>query len=188
MQFDHRMLAYAIFVIAMLHAIDVAGAVEDRGVRTGAFVLFAAILLQVALGIATLLWVVPLSLALLHQAMAMLVLTAATVHAALLKHQPGNLPRIAARAGIHPGSPLTRRRAGWQRHPPAPVQVGDHVGFVLDPIDSRTTSGPAPAVIFCASSLPVGRRRRRMIKERVSPILARCENNCTLDTSLTPAS
>src|SRR5579859_7696801 len=43
-QFDHRMLAYAIFVIALLHAIDVAGAVKDRGVRTGAFVLFAAVL------------------------------------------------------------------------------------------------------------------------------------------------
>jgi cytochrome c oxidase assembly protein subunit 15 len=81
-QFDHRMLAYAIFVIALFHAIDVAGAVKDRGVRTGAFVLFAAILLQMALGIATLLWVVPLSLALLHQAVAMLVLTAATVHVA----------------------------------------------------------------------------------------------------------
>jgi heme a synthase len=81
-QFDHRMLAYAIFVIALLHALDVAGAVKGRGVRTGAFVLFAAILLQIALGIATLLWVVPLSLALLHQALAMLVLTVASVHAA----------------------------------------------------------------------------------------------------------
>src|ERR1700722_957285 len=81
-QFDHRMLACAIFVIALLHAVDVASAVQDRGVRTGAFVLFATILLQTALGIATLLWVVPLSLALLHQAMAMLVLTAATVHVA----------------------------------------------------------------------------------------------------------
>jgi heme a synthase len=83
------MLAYAIFVIALLHAIDVTGAVKDRGVRIGAFVLFAAILLQVALGIATLLWVVPLSLALLHQAMAMLVLTAATVHAAFVGRPSG---------------------------------------------------------------------------------------------------
>src|SRR6202046_1110597 len=38
MQFDHRMLACAIFVIALLHAVDVASAVQDRGVRTGAFV------------------------------------------------------------------------------------------------------------------------------------------------------
>ena len=112
MQFDHRMLAYAIFVIALLHVIDVAGAVTDRGVRTGAFVLFAAILLQMALGIATLLWVVPLLLALLHQAMAMLVLTAATVHVAFLKQQQVNLPLTPAQAGIQPGSPLSRGRAG----------------------------------------------------------------------------
>ena len=67
--------------------------------RTGALVLFAAILLQMALGIATLLWVVPLSLALLHQAMAMLVLTAATVHAAGLGRRV-SLPLIPAKAGI----------------------------------------------------------------------------------------
>ena len=83
-QFDHRMLAYAIFVVALVHAIDVGRTVKDGGVRFGAFVLFAAIVLQIALGIATLLWVVPLSLALLHQAVAMLVLTAASVHAAHL--------------------------------------------------------------------------------------------------------
>jgi heme a synthase len=111
-QFDHRMLAYAILVIALLHAIDVAGAVKERGVRTGAFILFAAILVQVALGIATLLWVVPLSLALLHQAVAMLVLTAASVHAAFVKQRQVNLPLIPAQVGIHPGSPLSRGRAG----------------------------------------------------------------------------
>ena len=83
-QFDHRMLAYAIFVVALVHAIDVGRTVKDGGVHFGAFVLFAAIVLQIALGVATLLWVVPLSLALLHQAMAMLVLTAASVHAAHL--------------------------------------------------------------------------------------------------------
>ena len=48
--------------------------VKEGAARTGAFVLFAAVMLQVALGIATLLLVVPLPLALAHQAMAMLVL------------------------------------------------------------------------------------------------------------------
>jgi heme a synthase len=110
-QFDHRMLAYAIFVIALLHAIDVARAVKDRGVRIGAVVLFAVSVLQMALGIATLLWVVPLSLALLHQAMAMLVLTAATVHAAVVQ-QRVTLPLIPVQAGIQPGSPLSRGRTG----------------------------------------------------------------------------
>jgi heme a synthase len=112
-QFDHRMLAYAIFVIALLHAIDVGGTVKDRGVRTGAFVLLAAVLLQIGLGVATLVWVVPLPLALLHQAMAMLLLTAATVHAASLR-RPASLPLIPAQAGIQglvqrTGSPPSRR-------------------------------------------------------------------------------
>ena len=80
-QFDHRMLAYVIFIVALLHVIDVARTVKEGAARTGALVLFAAIVAQIALGIATLLWVVPLPLALAHQATAMLVLTAATVHA-----------------------------------------------------------------------------------------------------------
>ena len=67
-QFDHRMLAYAILVVAVLHAFDVERTVQADAVRVGAFALFAAVTLQVALGIATLLWRVPLPLALLHQA------------------------------------------------------------------------------------------------------------------------
>jgi heme a synthase len=91
-QFDHRMLAYAIFVGALLHAIDVARTVKEGPARAEAFVLFAAVVLQVALGIATLAWVVPAPLALLHQALAMLVLTAATVHAAFVI--PGPSQRV----------------------------------------------------------------------------------------------
>jgi len=111
-QFDHRMLAYAIFVIALLHALDIAGAIKDRRARIGAFVLFAAVVLQMALGIATLVWVVPLWLGLLHQAGAMLVLTIASVHAAFVRRQQMNLALIPAQAGIQPGSPLSRGRAG----------------------------------------------------------------------------
>jgi len=81
-QFDHRMLAYLIFVCAFLHVIDVARTVKVGSLRAGAFFLFAAVALQVALGITVLLLVVPLTLALLHQATAMLILTAATLHAA----------------------------------------------------------------------------------------------------------
>ena len=50
--------------------------------RAGAFVLAASVVLQVALGVATLLLQVPLAVALAHQGLAMLVLTAAAVHAA----------------------------------------------------------------------------------------------------------
>ncbi len=87
-QFDHRMLAYVIFIVAAYHAFDVARAVKAGPARAGALVLFAAITLQAALGIATLLLVVPLPLALLHQAMAMLILTAATLHAANVVERP----------------------------------------------------------------------------------------------------
>jgi cytochrome c oxidase assembly protein subunit 15 len=94
-QFDHRLLAYAILVAALLHMFDVVRTV--RAAQWGAAALVAAIVLQVALGIATLLWRVPLPLALLHQAAAMLVLTVATVHAATLAER---LPHaIAAPTG-----------------------------------------------------------------------------------------
>jgi cytochrome c oxidase assembly protein subunit 15 len=109
-QFDHRMLAYAIFAGALLHAFDVERSVQDRAARVGAFGLFAAVTLQVALGIVTLLWRAPLPLALAHQAMAMLVLTAAVLHAANVA-QRTRMPLIPAHAALQPGSPLTRGRA-----------------------------------------------------------------------------
>ena len=73
-QFDHRMLAYAIFILALWHALDVARTVKAGPARPGAFVLAAAVALQVALGVATLLLQVPLAVALAHQGLAMLVL------------------------------------------------------------------------------------------------------------------
>jgi heme a synthase len=96
-QFDHRMLAYAIFIGALLHAFDVARTVKGRA-RAGAFVLFAAVALQLALGVATLLLRVPPPLALLHQAMAMLVLTAATLHAANVAERAPRAIAAPARA------------------------------------------------------------------------------------------
>jgi cytochrome c oxidase assembly protein subunit 15 len=104
-QFDHRVLAYAIFLIALVHAIDVGRTVKARGVRAGAFALLGAIVVQIALGVATLLWVVPLSLALLHQAVAMLVLTTASVHAANAispRRVIEIIPRGRSRAGVLP--------------------------------------------------------------------------------------
>jgi heme a synthase len=83
-QFDHRMIGYAIFICALAHAADVARSVKSGPTRAGAFLLLAAVALQGALGIATLLLRVPLAFALLHQTMAMLVLTVATAHVALI--------------------------------------------------------------------------------------------------------
>ena len=87
-QFDHRMMAYALWLCAVLHAADVAR--TSRGpVLASAVALAAAVTLQAALGIVTLLNVAPLGLALAHQAMAMVVLTLATLHAARSAHREG---------------------------------------------------------------------------------------------------
>jgi cytochrome c oxidase assembly protein subunit 15 len=109
-QFDHRMLAYAIFVCVLVHFLDVARMSKNDPAFKSALVLFVAVIAQVALGIFTLLIRTPLPLALLHQAVAMLVLTAATVHAAAVA-AGANDPLISVQAGIQPGSPLTRGQA-----------------------------------------------------------------------------
>jgi heme a synthase len=79
-QFEHRMVAYTLFVLAILHAID---AVRSRAgsAVSGALWLAAAVTLQAVLGIATLLNQVPLALGLAHQAAAMTVMTLAILQA-----------------------------------------------------------------------------------------------------------
>jgi cytochrome c oxidase assembly protein subunit 15 len=90
-QFDHRMTAYALWLCAVLHAID--GARTLRGpALTIALGLAATVTLQAVLGIVTLLNVVPLALALAHQAMAIVVLTLATVHAERLAARGAEAP------------------------------------------------------------------------------------------------
>jgi cytochrome c oxidase assembly protein subunit 15 len=80
-QFDHRMLAYGLVVVALFHVVDVWRNVEGRALRIGAAALAAVVCVQAALGIVTLLAVAPLALAMLHQAMALVVLTVATLYA-----------------------------------------------------------------------------------------------------------
>lgn len=91
-QFDHRMLAYTIWICALLHVIHTASAAGKGRALAGAVVLFCAVTVQAALGIWTLLSVAPLSLSLAHQGMAMLVLTAAAAHAATVADR---MPRAA---------------------------------------------------------------------------------------------
>jgi heme a synthase len=79
-QFDHRMVAYALWLLALLHAADVARTVRGGAALTGALLLASAITLQAALGVVTLIHQAPLTLALTHQAMAIVVLTIAVVH------------------------------------------------------------------------------------------------------------
>ena len=80
-QFDHRVVAYLVVVFAVLQALAAAfrrGLTSPLARRAGALAYLA--LLQAALGIATLVLVAPIPLALAHQAMALLLLGAATAH------------------------------------------------------------------------------------------------------------
>ena len=76
-QFEHRMTAYALLALALLHAIDAVRSRAGAAVIGGAWWLVAAITLQATLGILTLLHQVPIDLALAHQAVAIVVLTLA---------------------------------------------------------------------------------------------------------------
>ncbi|MGB8401885.1 COX15/CtaA family protein [Bradyrhizobium sp.] len=78
-QFEHRMAAYMLLVLAVLHAVDAVRWRVGPAVIGGAWWLVAAIALQAALGILTLLHQVPIDLALAHQAMAIVVLTLAII-------------------------------------------------------------------------------------------------------------
>jgi Uncharacterized protein required for cytochrome oxidase assembly len=78
-QFEHRMTAYALLALALLHAIDTVRSRAGAAVIAGAWWLVAAITLQAVLGILTLLHQVPIDLALAHQAVAIVVLTLAVL-------------------------------------------------------------------------------------------------------------
>jgi heme a synthase len=80
-QFEHRMTAYALFALAVLHLIDAVRSRAGAAAINGAGWLVAAITLQATLGILTLLNQVPIDLALTHQAVAIVVLTLAVVQA-----------------------------------------------------------------------------------------------------------
>jgi cytochrome c oxidase assembly protein subunit 15 len=81
-QFDHRMLGYVIGLLALLQLFNVAKLVKRDPIFTSAALVATAVIVQVALGIWTLLSVAALPLALLHQATAMITLTLAVIHAA----------------------------------------------------------------------------------------------------------
>jgi heme a synthase len=77
-QLDHRLVAYTLLALVAIQAVAVArygGKLALRG-----FTLFALVVVQAALGIATLLLAVPLWAGLLHQAFAMLVLGKAVIY------------------------------------------------------------------------------------------------------------
>jgi cytochrome c oxidase assembly protein subunit 15 len=80
-QFAHRTIAYALWLAAVLHVLDLARARNFAAPFTSALALAIGVSLQAGLGVLVLLYQVPVPLALLHQAMATIVLALAVVHA-----------------------------------------------------------------------------------------------------------
>src|SRR5258708_7119348 len=97
-QFNHRMTAYVLWLLAILHVIDVARTLRGPAL-THALALASVITIQAALGILTLIYSVPIALALAHQAGAILVLALATIHAqALTARRAEQALGVAAKA------------------------------------------------------------------------------------------
>lgn len=79
-QFDHRLFAYMTAIWALAHASMVLSRDQAGPLAMGAVILAAAVLVQVMLGVATLLAQVPIELGLAHQAMAIVVFALALMH------------------------------------------------------------------------------------------------------------
>lgn len=94
-QFDHRMLGYAVVVATVLQAIWLA--VRGHQTLVGSAATLAVLsVLQATLGVWTLLLAVPLELGLAHQAGAILVFAAALYHAWLAGHEPAEAQTAAS--------------------------------------------------------------------------------------------
>ncbi len=79
-QFNHRITAYLLTIVAGWHAWSVQRVADDASVSGSAWALLAAVLAQAAIGIWTLLEVVPLSLGIAHQTGAVVVFGIAVWH------------------------------------------------------------------------------------------------------------
>ncbi|CAN0179531.1 unnamed protein product [Phaeothamnion confervicola] len=79
-QFNHRMMAYFVLAAAAAHAWSLQRVADDGWVSGSAWTLLAALLAQAALGVWTLVAVVPLHLGVAHQAGAALVVCVAVWH------------------------------------------------------------------------------------------------------------
>jgi cytochrome c oxidase assembly protein subunit 15 len=90
-QFEHRMTAYALFALAIFHAVDAVRLRAGSAAR-GACWLAVAVTLQALLGILTLLNHVPIALALTHQAVAIVVLTLAVAQTERFAGRQSELP------------------------------------------------------------------------------------------------
>jgi cytochrome c oxidase assembly protein subunit 15 len=90
-QFEHRMMAYTLFLLIAVHALDLISSKAPRAAVNGALWLLGVVTLQAVLGILTLLNQVPILLALSHQAVAIAVLTLAVLQAERLAARPAEI-------------------------------------------------------------------------------------------------
>jgi cytochrome c oxidase assembly protein subunit 15 len=92
-QFEHRLIAVILWAATVLHAAAVARTMRGA-VSGGALALAIAVTFQGALGIVTLLLHTPVVLALAHQAMAMIVLAIAVIHAESVCTRRAHAPAV----------------------------------------------------------------------------------------------
>lgn len=88
LQFDHRMMAYCLLALVIVYALDAVRSMPGSAAARRALALAGLVSFQAVLGIATLVLVVPLGLALAHQACALAVLAVATRQRACLTVRP----------------------------------------------------------------------------------------------------
>ncbi len=110
-QFDHRLGAYAVFVAAIAMAVMARRRAPASSLarRSGALALLAV--LQVGLGIATLVLVMPIEMALAHQAVALLLFGMAVAHwrVTAMERRTGRARAFPLRAGPAVVLPFERR-------------------------------------------------------------------------------
>ena len=79
-QFNHRMLAYGIFAAALLNAVAMTVSRQKGAREISAWAVVFGVMVQMVLGVLALIANVPFHLALVHQASAFVLLTAAVIH------------------------------------------------------------------------------------------------------------
>lgn len=89
-QFNHRMLAYAIVALVAVYLTGLRRTGADGRVWLSACMLSAVVAGQVVVGIATLMWQVPIGLGLVHQGLAVIVFATAVWHF----HEIWSAPRL----------------------------------------------------------------------------------------------
>ena len=86
-QFNHRVLAYVLVVLAAMHIFYILCGAFSNAAKRSAVLLAGAVLVQILLGILTLIWGIPMGLAVAHQLGAVLVVGLWVTHIHLLRYQ-----------------------------------------------------------------------------------------------------